>query len=308
MGVAVTVIIPAYNAAQYLSKTLESVLAQTFTDFEVLIIDDGSTDNTAEIAHLYAQHDCRLSYFSQANQGVSASRNKGIEMAKGDLIAFLDADDLWSPNKLETHVKHFDSFLNLGISFGRVEFISSDGKSTGVISSSKLSRIEPKHLYYENLIVTPSNAVIQRAVLGQIGNFNPDKDLAGLEDLELFLRTICWGYKVEGVNQVLTYYRTVEAGISSNLHRMEQHWERFSEIARGYAPELVEQNYKGAKAYFLRYLARRSLRLGISAKVGLDFMMRSWQTDWRLVLREPRRTLLTWLAVCGRMLGGSSMC
>lgn len=300
MSVAVTVVIPAYNADQYLADTIESVLSQTFTDFEMLIIDDGSTDNTAEIAHLYAQRDQRLAYFSQTNQGVSASRNRGIELAKGELIAFLDADDQWLPNKLEAHMKHFDSSPDLGISFGRVEFVLATGKPTGVISNSKLSGIEPEHLYYENLIVNPSNAVIRFTVFEQVGNFNIS--LMTMEDLEVFLRIICNGWKVEGLNQVLTRYRTTETGLSSNLYRLEQDWEKFSDEVQSYAPELVQQHYKCAKAYFLRYLARRSIRLRLPAEIGLDFMVRSWQIDWRLVLREPRRTLLTWLAVFGRRL------
>lgn len=302
MSVAVTVVIPAYNAAQYLSETLESVLCQTFTDFEVLIIDDGSTDSTAELAHSYAQREQRIRYFLQANQGVSASRNKGIELAKGEFIAFLDADDQWLPNKLQSHVHHFHSSPNLGISFARVEFMSSDGQPTGVLSNSKLREIVIKDLYYENLIVTPSNAVIRRAAFEQAGDFNQDRGLMGMEDAELFVRILCEGWKVEGIHQVLTRYRTAEAGVSSNLYRMEQHWETFSQEVQKYAPELVEQHYKRAKAFFLRYLARRSIRLGLPGNIGWDFMTRSWQTDWTLVLQEPRRTLLTWLAVCSRSL------
>lgn len=300
MGVAVTVVIPAYNAAQYLSQAIESVLSQTFADFEVLVINDGSTDNTAEVAHLYSKHDNRLRYFLQENQGVSIARNKGIELAKGELIAFLDADDQWLPNKLETHVRHFDSSPDLGISFGRVEFMLSDGKPTGVISRSRLSKIEPKHLYYENLIVNPSNAVIRRKVFEQVGYFN--QDLMTMEDLELFLRIVCNGWKVEGIDLILMRYRTAQTGLSSNLYRLEQDWETLSEVARSYAPELVQEHYQCAKAYFLRYLARRTLRLGISPKVGLDFMTRALQTDWKLVLQEPRRTLLTWLALFSRSL------
>ncbi|NJO77993.1 MAG: glycosyltransferase family 2 protein [Cyanobacteria bacterium RM1_2_2] len=302
MSVAVTVVIPAYNAASYLAETLASVFSQTFTDFEVLIIDDGSTDNTAEIAHFYTQQEQRAQYFLQANQGVSASRNQGIELAKGELIAFLDADDQWLPNKLEAHVKHFDASPHLGISFARVEFMSSEGQPTGVLSRSKLRAIELKDLYYENLIVTPSNAVIRRAAFEQVGGFNQDRDLMGMEDAELFIRLICQGWNVEGIDQVLTRYRTAEAGVSSNLDRMERHWEKFSDEVKNYAPELVAQHYKRAKAFFLRYLARRSIRLGLPAKIGLDFMARSWQTDWRLILQEPRRTLLTWLAVYSRSL------
>lgn len=300
MGVAITVVIPAYNAAQYLPEAIESVLSQTFADFEAFIIDDGSTDNTAEVARLYVERDSRFKYFSQANQGVSASRNQGIKLAKAELIAFLDADDQWLPNKLETHVKHFDSSPDLGISFGQVEFMLSTGQPTGVTSRSRLSKIEPKHLYYENLIVNPSNAVIRRKALEQVGYFN--QDLITMEDLELFLRIICSGWKVEGIDQVLTRYRTTQTGLSSNLYRLEQDWQRVSEVAQSYAPELVQEHYQCAKAYFLRYLARRTLRLGGSAKVGLGFMMRSLQTDWTLLLQEPRRTLLTWLVLFSRSL------
>ncbi|MGB6298836.1 MAG: glycosyltransferase family A protein [Rivularia sp. (in: cyanobacteria)] len=293
-----SVIIPAYNASQYLSETINSVLAQTFTDFELLIIDDGSTDNTAEIANYYCQLDNRVKLISQTNQGVSKTRNRGINIAKGKYIAFLDSDDQWLPNKLTTHIEHFNRSPNLGISFGRIEFMTSDSKPTNSFSHSRLFQITLEHLYYENLIVTPSNAVIRRNIFDSIGGF--DFSLSGTEDAELFFRIIFKGWKVEGIDKVLIRYRTNQAGISSNLDRMEEDWNKFNQKIQTYAPIFVNQHYKQAKAFFLRYLARRALRNHLSPKIGVHFMNRALKSDWKIILREPRRTVLTMAAVYGK--------
>lgn len=290
----VTVIIPAYNAAEYLCKTIDSVLNQTFSNFEVFIIDDGSSDRTSEIAASYNQLDQRVRYLPQTNQGVSASRNRGIQLSQGEFLAFLDADDQWLPDKLEAHLHHFSQSPTLGISFGRVEFMTFQGEPTNSFSNSKRSNLQPQDLYYENLIITPSNAIIRKAVLEQIGCFDPE--LSGTEDAELFLRTICAGWDIEGLDRVLVRYRTTQGGVSSNLDRMEQDWIRFSQKVETYAPELVAQHHQRAKAYFLRYLARRAIRNGLSAKVGRNFINRALSTDWTLLLREPRRTFLTLIA------------
>jgi glycosyltransferase involved in cell wall biosynthesis len=300
MSILVSIVIPAYNSSQYLSETIESIFSQTFSDYEVLIIDDGSTDNTAEIATRYSQKDSRIKLLSQKNQGAAIARNTGMLIAKGEYIAFLDADDQWLPNKLAVHLEHFNRCPNLGISFGRVEFMSFDGQPTSKFSNSRLFKVIPEHLYCENLIVTPSNAVIRRAVLDSIGNFY--LNLGGIEDAELFLRAACKGWKVEGIDRVLTRYRTNQVGLSSNLYFMERSWQEFSNKVQQYAPELVNEHYHKAKATFLRYLARRSLRLELSSEVGVDFMNRALRSDWKIILRQPRRTILTMLALYGKYL------
>ncbi len=300
MSITVSIVIPAYNASQYLAETIESVLDQTFTDFELLVVNDGSTDNTAEIVSNYNHQDNRVKLLSQKNQGVSIARNTGIQRAKGEYIAFLDSDDKWLPNKLALHVEHFQKNPNLGISFGRVEFISSDGKSTNSFSSSRLFKIAPEHLYYENLIVTPSNVVIRRNIFDSVGGF--DSNLSGTEDAELFFRIIYKGWKVEGIDKVLVCYRTNQAGISSNLDRMEEDWNKFNHKIQTYAPRFVNQHYKQAKAFFLRYLARRTVRNQISPQLGIDFINRALKSDWKIIFREPRRTMLTTIAVYYRYL------
>jgi glycosyltransferase involved in cell wall biosynthesis len=301
MITTVTVVMPAYNASQYLNETIESVLAQTFNDFELIIIDDGSTDNTAEVAAQYCQQDRRVKLFSQANQGVSVARNTGIKMAQGEFVAFIDADDQWLIDKLASHIKHLNLNDNLGISFGRVEFLSFDSKPTGKLSNAILSNLKPQHFLYENPTITVSNLVVRQEVFQQVGVF--DESMKYNEDLDWCLRVMCSGnWNIEGINKVLMRYRTTEGGLSSHLYCMEKGWDLLIAKATQYAPELVARHYSKARAVHLRYLARRALRCSLPSQVGVDFMTRALRSDWELMLREPRRTLLTMLAVYGQHL------
>jgi glycosyltransferase involved in cell wall biosynthesis len=292
----ISIIIPAYNAAQFIAQTLDAVLAQTFTAFEVIVVNDGSTDQTPAIVESYVQRDDRVQLVNQLNQGVSAARQQGQTQAKGEFIAFLDADDLWLPQNLAVHLRHFAGNPRLGISFGQVEFMQHDGSLTGSYSKSRLHQIEPAHLFYENLLITPSNAVIRRSVFEQVGGF--DCELSGTEDQEFFLRTRCFGWQVEGVEEVLVRYRLTSGGISSQFESMEADWLRLREKVKVYAPAMVEKDGPKSYAYFLRYIARRSLRLSASRTIGLRFMQRALKSDWTILLQEPRRTGLTLLAVC----------
>lgn len=296
MNATVDVVMPAYNASQYLHETVESVLAQTLDDFELLIIDDGSTDNTAEIAHYYSQRDSRVKLFSQTNQGISVARNKGLQLTSGKFVAFIDADDQWLPDKLTSHIQHLNRNDNLGVSFGRVEFLSSNGRPTGKFSNSTLKNLKPRYFLYENPTITGSNLVVRREVFQNIGYF--DENMSYAEDLDWCLRVMCsQKWKIEGINMVLTRYRTTEVGLSSKLYRMEEGWNQLLTKARQYAPELVKQHYSKAQAAHLRYLARRAFRLGLPSQLGMDFINRSLCSDWKIIFREPRRTILTILAV-----------
>jgi glycosyltransferase involved in cell wall biosynthesis len=296
MPLPVSVVIPAYNADRFIAATLDSVLAQTFTAFEVIVVNDGSTDQTQAIVESYVERDDRIRLINQPNQGISATRQRGQTASQGDFIAFLDADDLWLPQNLETHLRHFAAHPKLGISFGRVEFMELDGTPTGKYSTGRMQQVDPAHLFYENLLTTTSNAIVRRAVFEQVGSF--DVDLCGTEDQEFFLRTRCYGWQVEGVDAVLVRYRITAGGLSSRLDQLEADWLRFSDKVKVYAPGIVAQHGAKSRAYFLRYIARRSLRVSASRTIGLRFMRRALATDWTILLQEPRRTGLTLLAVC----------
>ncbi|TAF09347.1 MAG: glycosyltransferase family 2 protein [Nostocales cyanobacterium] len=295
----VSVIIPAYNAAQFLPATIASVQQQTCSDWELLIINDGSTDDTVAVISQYQETDYKIHLIDQLNQGVSTARNLGIEKSKGQIIAFLDADDQWLPDKLQQHLKHFQSNPRLGVSFAQVEILTQTGEPTGQVSSSRLNNLKPEYLLSENPTTTTSNWVVRKEVFAQVGGFSPDMSYS--EDLEWLLRVICTGdWEIAGINQVLTRYRTSSAGLSSNLYRMETGWNQLVEKAKIYAPQLVKNHFALAQALHLRYLARRAFRLKLPAAVGVDFMSRALSSDWRLLFHQPHRTLLTLVAVFGR--------
>ena len=287
----ISVIIPAYNVDKYLAETLDSVLAQIYPHFEVVIVNDGSTDRTLEIAQGYAAKDDRIQVISQANQGVSAARNHGIRVTTGELLAFLDGDDRWNPNKLSAHINHFHEIENLGMSFAKVAFITSDGSYTKQCSNSKLTSLNPEDFYVENLVITPSNVVVRRSTIDSVGHF--ELQLNGSEDQELFFRIAWSGAIVEGLDQVLTEYRIVENSASANLYHMEEDWHRLNRCIDSYAPSLVKHHYDRAYAYFLRYLARRGIRIRAKPNQVRGYIWRAIHQDRSLLFVEPRRTLAT---------------
>lgn len=300
MSPAFTVVMPAYNAAAYLSQTIESVLSQTFTDFELIIIDDGSTDGTSEIAHEYSKIDNRVKVLLQHNQGVSATRNKGIDLSQSKYIAFIDADDKWFPENLQIHFGHLEENPHLGVSYAKVEFLHPDGNHTGKIARGRLTKLQPQHFLYENPTMTVSNIVVRRQVFEEIGGF--DSTMSYSEDIDFLFRTTCSHWKIEGIDRVLLGYRTTQGGLSSQLYKMEEGWEILMSKARAKAPELVDRHYLRARSNHLRYLARRAFRLHLCPKVGVDFLNRALNSDWRLVIREPGTTLVTIGAVYGAQL------
>lgn len=300
----VSVVVPIYNAAANLEQTLRSLLAQSLTNWELIAIDDGSSDDSVAIVSSLFGPDPRVRLLQQSNSGVSIARNRGVAASRAPLIAFLDADDLWHPDKLRLHVEFHSGESDLGVSFAKVEFLSPGGKPTGLVASHPHRALRPADFLCENPTTTTSNWVLRREVVEAVGGFV--EQMSYSEDLEWLLRVACDGrWRIAPIDRVLTYYRTSVGGLSSSLQRMEQGWLRLIREARRYAPELVESRFATAQAVHLRYLARRSLRLGGAPAAGADYMVRALRSDWRLLIREPRRTGLTALAVAARLLHGS---
>jgi len=297
----VSVIIPVYGVDKYIWNTVESVLAQTYKKFEILIIDDGSPDESIKICQQF--NDPRIKIICQENRGPSGARNTGIRQSKGEYLAFIDGDDIWLPEKLEKHVNHLETSPDVGVSFSCTAFIDESGQPLGIYQLPKLKGITPPYLLCRDPISNGSNPVIRRQAFdaikfqdnlyGDVEDFYFDERFRRSEDSECWLRiSIQSDWKIEGIPEVLTLYRVNSGGLSANWHKHLESWEKLIEKTRSYAPELTREWENLARAYQLRYLARRAVSLQ-AGYVAVELVNQALASDWRILLEEPRRTLIT---------------
>ena len=217
----VSIITPVYNGAEFLDRSIKSVLAQTYANWELLLIDDGSVDNSIQVIQNYIDDDRIKLIKNKINSGIPLTRNKGIEQAEGEYIALLDQDDEWFPEKLE---KQIDQFKKLDKSFGlvysNIEVRYDDGKF-----SNKKREIQPelekeknlKLMLLRNLISSPT-VLIRKEVLDDVGKFDP-LILWGGDDYDLWLR-IAYKYKFLLVDQVLCTRYEHQKNYSADKKRM----------------------------------------------------------------------------------------
>lgn len=216
----VSIIIPVFNSEKFIQKTIESVIAQTYSDWEIIAINDGSTDKSLEILNKYKQElPSKIHVINQKNSGPSSTRNKGITEAKGKYIAFLDSDDLWMLNKLEKQVEFLESDKEIGLLFSDCYVIEGNRIING---KSYLERSKPfrgkifNHLFYNNFIPT-STAIVRKDVLKEVGLFNQQYKIS--QDYDLWLR-IAENYSVDFLDELLAEYRFHNEGISRNVELM----------------------------------------------------------------------------------------
>lgn len=196
----VSVIIPAYNSAAYTVETVESVLAQTYRNFEVIVVDDGSTDHTREALAPYAD---RIHYLYKSNGGACSARNEGIRHAKGEYIACLDCDDLWLPDKLEYSLPVLEQNPDMGFVFSLCYTIDSVGKITGEVHYTFELEQAYLGLLMQNFVMAPT-VVMRRSCLEQVGLF--DESIFIPADWDLWLR-LAHRFRVGYVNRPLSKYR-----------------------------------------------------------------------------------------------------
>lgn len=198
----ISVIVPTYNASQYIVQAVESVLYQTYPNYEIIVVDDGSTDNTHQHLQPYISD---IRYIYQPNQGVSVARNRGIDLAKGDLIAFLDADDYFLPDKLAAQVALFSSQSSLGIVHSGWRRVNRYG--TPLMDVTPWKKVPQLNLesWLRWKPVLPSAMMFKRELLIRAGGF--DKRFPPAEDTDLVLRLALMGCEACWLPQVTVCYR-----------------------------------------------------------------------------------------------------
>lgn len=226
-GNLVSIITPAYNSEKYIIDTIQSVKSQTYKNWEMIIVDDYSTDNTVNIVSEEMKKDSRIKLIKlNKNQGAAIARNTGINSAKGRYIAFLDSDDLWEPNKLEVQL-NFMKANNVEFSFTSYKIVNEFGEETGKIIDV------PSKIDYEGLL---KNTIIgcltvmldiQKLGLVQMPNMRTRQDTA------LWLSILKRGYLAYGIQQPLAKYRKKSGSISSNKIKVaKQNWKLYRDIEK----------------------------------------------------------------------------
>lgn len=273
----VSVVIPAYNAMLYLPETLDSVLAQSFSDYEVVIVNDGSADDIIEWANTII--DPRVTFIHQKNQGVSAARNAGIAQSQGEYIAFLDSDDLWDITKLQKQVQLLDENPDIGLVYTWILNADKQGKSTGRMFKYHYQGHVWEPLLLRNFIACGSTPMVRRGCFDQVGTF--DTNFQGPEDTDMWIR-IAKVYKFAVIKEPLVFYRQLDNSVSRNLLRMDEGMRLVTEKALADAPS---------------YLTPRDLRRLYGKSSALRFTYLSWRAlqskeiDYQLADSYRRKAL-----------------
>jgi glycosyltransferase involved in cell wall biosynthesis len=314
----VSIIIPCYNRARYLPEAIQSALSQTHLNIEVVIVNDGSVDNTAEVAARYPT----LRYLEQANRGVAEARNSGFEVSKGDYVQFLDADDRLTPQSVESHLRCFREHPGVGFVVGDIEWINEEGRCFGKANSALLRSNHYEELLKVNHVANTIATLFDRSVFRKIGGFNGFFSPA--EDFELLLRaartfpsahhsTVVAQYRrhttntsrrgvvmLKATNRVILAERQLVKGdcrLETALRKGDQHWRDF------FGGVTIKEIYS--------HLGRRDLASAARATAGLVWYVRGrifiipWKYRRRAMAAARRRLQRLRKRLLSRPFGGT---
>ena len=296
----VSVVIPVFNGEKTIQETIESVLNQTITDFELLVINDGSQDRTVEIAECIS--DSRIQVFSYPNAGQSTSRNRGIELAKGDYISFIDADDLWTPDKLEAQLKALQANPKAGVAYSWTDWIDESSQLLGKGSYNTEQGEVFTKLLLNDFVANGSNVLIRRDALTEVGDFDPSVTPA--EDWDLWLR-LAARYEFVAVRSPQILYRISPNSASFNVWKMEASSLQVIDKAFAVAPESLQYLKPQCLGNRYKYLTFKAIEgypersKGIAA---IRFLWNAIKNDpsllrakviWKVLFRVAAITLLT---------------
>ncbi|QFS48210.1 glycosyltransferase [Nostoc sphaeroides] len=275
-----SVIIPAYNSEKTIKHTIQSVLNQTFTDLELIVINDGSQDSTLEVVTQI--QDSRIKVFSYPNAGGNVSRNRGLHVAVGEFVSFLDADDIWTPDKLNSQLKALQENITAKVAYSWTDYIDENGE---FILSGK--RINLNGNVYDNLLLNNflengSNPLICRKALITLGGF--DESLCAAQDWDMWLR-LASKFDFICVPSVQILYRISANSVSSNLVRqeksclqvLERAYKQRSSIQDAPARSTLKHNWNISIANLYKYLTCKALQKPFNKKKGLAAAIFLWK-------------------------------
>ncbi len=250
--VTVSVVMGVYDAAPFVGEAVASVLAQTYSAFELIVVDDGSRDDTVRVVERI--QDRRVRLIRGAHRGPAQARNAGLEAARGTFIAFLDGDDVWHPAQLQSHVDVLLANPAVDLAFSRSRYIDARGNPLALPVRRTEGFVSFEALLEDNVIGNGSSVVVRRSALDRLGGF--DESLSACIDYDLWLRVAAAGdRKVICIPEVLTSYRRHPTQITSDWRRMEDGWRTTILKARRSSPDVVDRVERRAMTNWYRYLS-----------------------------------------------------
>ena len=276
----VSAVIPAFNAAAVIERTVRSVITQTYPVMEILVVDDGSTDETASIVKGLSADDGRVKLLQQENKGVSAARNLGIKCARGEYIAPLDADDTWLPEKIEKQVEVFrTSSATVGLVYTQSVRIFEDGRPS-VYSASTEEGSVFFPLLLGNFLQNASTPLIRRQCLDKAGLYSLDyrnSNAQGCEDWDIYLR-LAEHYEYRVVGEFLTGYWQSTDSMSADWKLMDRSYQLLMEGVRKRHPEIPEYIFRWSRSNYFLYLANRAAQASEAAS-SMRLLVRAVSSD-----------------------------
>lgn len=290
-----SIILPCFNAATTVRQTLDSLLAQSSTDWEAICVDDGSTDGTMGLIMQAIRDDPRIRVMPNPGKGPSDARNFGASVATGQILAFCDADDIWLPAKLAQLAQSFADPALDG-TYGQIGFFQHDPRDARVFSTVTEGDLGIEMLLGENPVCTMSNIALRRDAFVRSGGF--DTTMVHNEDLEWLIRLVGLGLRIVGVPVLQTMYRTSSGGLSTDLDAMQAGRARALRTAARYGVEPTAQSH----AIHHRYLARRALRLDAARTLALRHAVTGLRHSPAGFFKPTRRGALTLAGACGALI------
>ncbi|MFQ4139753.1 glycosyltransferase family 2 protein [Nodosilinea sp. PGN35] len=299
----VSVIIPAYNAERFITDTLDSVLAQTYQNMEILVVDDGSNDGTARIVKEYMEKTSKIRLLQQENLGVAAARNLGIRAAKGEFIAPLDADDIWYEQNIERQVNCILAAKKaVGLVYSWSIDINELGQPTGCVRASRITGRVYNTLLLHDFIANASSVLIRKACFEQVGGYDPilKQQLSqGGEDWDIYLR-IAEHYDFEVVPEFLVGYRKLPNSMSTDSFQMARSRHLIWQKIRHRYPHVPKFIERLSNSSFYLYLASQNYQYA-KYQAALSWTMAALKIDPITPLLRPGVYKIIILALLDRI-------